>query len=370
MRSEAIPTRAPRPEPHAPAQERVLAVGRRIDGSLPAHGRSPGGWLDEALMRVCARDEHTSASHRIQASFDCVRYGLDADRHDIAEDGHRRLIALTPVTPDDRQYHCLGQIYYQAALGSQFRALEIAREWMAYERERGDPYRLAWSARLVGFSAGLTGDLIEARRAQLESLGIARESRLWLAMYIAHDILIGLAVDYESPRVLRQTVESSWLECEAIVEHLPRMAASFALQRAILAVEEGDAAAALRQLPVTQVLAGFPVTRSHYLAVQLAAHMLSATSNDVTPEMQALADELALGFVRPADGLGWGGGVYAEFLERYQGSEAADDFVRGFLGVMRELKPPRRLAPFVARLRGTAVDAYPAAIPVAAAPLV
>jgi len=62
VRSEAIPTRAPRPEPHAPAQERVLAVGRRIDGSLPARGRSPGGWLDEALMRVCARDEHLRAA--------------------------------------------------------------------------------------------------------------------------------------------------------------------------------------------------------------------------------------------------------------------------------------------------------------------
>ena len=57
MRSEAIPTRVPQAEPHAPAQEQVLAVGRRIEASLAARGRSPGGWLDEALMRLCARDE-------------------------------------------------------------------------------------------------------------------------------------------------------------------------------------------------------------------------------------------------------------------------------------------------------------------------
>jgi proline dehydrogenase len=39
-----------------PAQEQVLAVGRRIDAALP-HRRSPGGGLDDALMRAAAGDE-------------------------------------------------------------------------------------------------------------------------------------------------------------------------------------------------------------------------------------------------------------------------------------------------------------------------
>src|SRR5438128_7533993 len=41
-----------------PGQEEVLAVGRRIEAALPRRSHSPGGWLDEALMRTCASDEH------------------------------------------------------------------------------------------------------------------------------------------------------------------------------------------------------------------------------------------------------------------------------------------------------------------------
>ncbi len=58
MRSGAIPTGAPGLKAQAPTQEQVLAVGRRIEASLAPRGRSPGRWLDDALMRVCARDEH------------------------------------------------------------------------------------------------------------------------------------------------------------------------------------------------------------------------------------------------------------------------------------------------------------------------
>src|SRR5439155_12384318 len=62
VRSGAMPTRAPVPEAQAPTQEQVLAVGRRIEACLPPRSRSPAAWLDEALMRVCARDEHLRAA--------------------------------------------------------------------------------------------------------------------------------------------------------------------------------------------------------------------------------------------------------------------------------------------------------------------
>jgi tetratricopeptide (TPR) repeat protein len=305
--------------------------------------------VEEAF--ACAHDERASVSHRIQASFDCVRYGADSGRYEIAEDGYNRLVALTPVTPDDRQYHALGQIYYQGDFGDQHRALEIAREWMAYEQHHGEAYRLAWSARLVGWSAGLAGDVIEARRALHESLRVARESRLSHAVLIAHDILIGLAIDCEPPHGIRQTLESAWLECEPFAEQLPRVIPTFALRRAILAIEEGDAAAALRHLSPAAILSPFPLARGDYLAVQLGAHMLTSESRVAAADIEAVAEELGQRLAQAANGAQWGAGIYAEFLDRYHGSEAADEFVRRFLGVLRQLVPPRRLAPFVARIR-------------------
>jgi DNA-binding SARP family transcriptional activator len=300
---------------------------------------------------ACVRDEHTSASHRIQAGLDCVRFGIDSNRHDIAEEGHRRLVMLTPVTPDDQQYHATGQIYYQAALGSQHRALEIARQWMAYEQDRGDAYRLAWSVRLVGWCAGLTGDFIEARRALHASLRVAREARLRRAILIAHDILVGMAIEHEPPSVIRQTLESSWLECEALGDEVPHTRPTFALRRAILAIEERDAAAALRHLPSDAGFYAFPAAQLDYLAVQLGAHMLTNTSRAPDARIEAVADDLARRLGQGVDGAEWGVGIYAEYLDRYHGSETADEFVRRLLQVMRVLVPPRRLAPFVDRIR-------------------
>jgi proline dehydrogenase len=62
MRQEAIGRDPQAPHLPAPPQERVLALGRQIDGALPAPSRSPGHFLDDSLMRVCASDEHLRAA--------------------------------------------------------------------------------------------------------------------------------------------------------------------------------------------------------------------------------------------------------------------------------------------------------------------
>jgi hypothetical protein len=257
---------------------------------------------------------------------------------------------LTPVTADDRQYHALGQIFYHSSLGSQQQAAVVAREWMAYERDRGDAYSIARSARVVGNTAAMTGDFVGAREALSEALRIARESRLWLQLFIAHDQMIAIAEDYEPTGIFRQTLESAWLECEPLLSRVPHVEEGFSMHRAVLALEEGNAAEALRHLPA-RTHPAFNLMRTIHLAVQLGARMLNDTRRVAGAEIQALADELAPSFARPCEQLGWSGAVYAEFLERYHGSEAADAFVRKLLLVLRELVPPRRLAPFVARIR-------------------
>jgi proline dehydrogenase len=58
MRQQAIGRASQAPQSDGPSLEQVLAVGRRIDALLGARSRSPGGWVDEALMRVSASDPH------------------------------------------------------------------------------------------------------------------------------------------------------------------------------------------------------------------------------------------------------------------------------------------------------------------------
>jgi hypothetical protein len=157
-------------------------------------------------------------------------------------------------------------------------------------------------------------------------------------------------IEYDEPSVARQALESAWSECEPFADLVPIVDFAFSLHRAEIALEEGNAVEALRALParaVAEVRTGRPIA----LHVELGAYLLTRASDGDIAKAHRLADELHGHLTKPSIGLGMPAATYAQYLDRYHGVEAADAFVRRFTTTFqRELLPPRRLAPFVARL--------------------
>jgi hypothetical protein len=306
--------------------------------------------LAEAAV-ACAVDAQATTSHRLQACYDCIRYGSEVGRRDIPEKGYRILAGLAPVTPDDVQNHSLGAIAFNLLYGDQHLAARAAQEWLTYERERGDSYRRSWSARWAGVSLAAIGDLSAARNALYESIATARKARLRVMLHAAHDLLIGLETDYGDIQSARTQVASYESDCGGFADEVPMVRYTLDLSRAQVAILEGKGEEALRFFPTEPATAGARLAEIFELSIRLSALMLISSTGD-QPEVHEIARRLAPLLEAPMMFLGTIGASYAEYLERYHGAEAADAFTRRFTtSVWRELLPPRRLAPFVERLR-------------------
>jgi DNA-binding SARP family transcriptional activator len=303
--------------------------------------------LAEAAL-ACASDPRASTSHRIQASFDCIRYGEECERRDILVRGYQILQTLMPVTPEDVYHHSLGEIGFHLFVGDQHEAVRVGRTWLEYERKSGDRYKVSWSARMAGYALEAIGDFEGARNAYLESLAAAREARLSLMLHAAYDLLVGLEIEYGDLAKARLLLELYASECEPFAHEVPMVHYSVMIARAQLALAEGSGAEALRCLPTEPALAGARMARMLQLSFRLSANMLV---NPGAPEAHELARELAPLLEVPAHGLGPVAAGYAEYLDMYHGTQATDAFVRRFMShVWRELRPTRRLAPFVERV--------------------
>jgi DNA-binding SARP family transcriptional activator/tetratricopeptide (TPR) repeat protein len=307
----------------------------------------PSTALAEGAL-ACASDARASNSHRLQASYDCIRYGEEGERRDILDEGYRILKTLTPVTPEDVQHYSLGHVQYNIVFGDQQEAARVSRAWLDYERAAGDRYRLAWSAKMAGWALETIGDIDGARIAYLESLTVARDARLRLMQTAAYDLLVGLEIEYGDLQKARQLLEQWWSECEPFDHEVPLVGYTIGIARAQLALAEGDGAEALRRLPNEPALAGARLARMLQLSFRLSAIMLVSPG---ASEAHELARELAPLLEIPGYQLGPIAAGYAEYLDMYHGTQATDAFMRRFMkDVWRELRPTRRLAPFVERV--------------------
>jgi tetratricopeptide (TPR) repeat protein len=304
---------------------------------------------------ACAADVAATVSHRLQAAYDCIRYGEESGRRDITEKGHRVLVTLTPVTPEDVQHYSLGESTFNFVLGDQHRAVQVARAWLDFERIRGDDYKISWSARLAGFALMSIGDVAASRRAFLESIAVARKARLGLMLLCAHEELIGLESEYGDLDRAHECIELAEKECQPFADDVPGVDFLLSMCRARLAIEEGDGEKALACLPTVAGNAGARPARVVELSVRLSASLLMNRPGEGGADVHPIADQAAPFLAVPTYSLGNLAASYAAYLDAYRGAEAADAFTRRFIdGVWRELRPTRRLAPFVERVRKSA----------------
>jgi DNA-binding SARP family transcriptional activator len=302
---------------------------------------------------ACACEPGASVSHRLQASFNCVRYAEQGDLEELMSRAHEIAMSLTPVTPQDVRYRTLSDILYHVTVGDLHRAAASAMEWAAAEEVRGDPYWMTWSRRYVAMTQLTTGQLEPARRSCLEAIRIAREAGILGALGPAYELLLCLSCEHDAPKTTRDIIERAKRDCAESVSELPIRAVLLPLRGAQAAIDDEEPEAALALIPPRSVMLRFGFAgRVDSAAVLLAARLLLPNDAEQEAQMHLLAEDLADAFVRPLWGQGWNAAVYAAYLDRYQGSRAADEFVRHYLrDIRRELgQLPRRLVPFAARL--------------------
>jgi DNA-binding SARP family transcriptional activator len=305
---------------------------------------------NEALQ--CARDVNTSASHRLQASFNCARYAQAATLPDLMTEAYRISSGLVPVSVQDRRHQRGLEILYQLTVGEPQKGLETALASVAAEREYGDPYFLAWTTRTLGWAMRVTGDIEHALRTYLESVAIARDAGLVAMLIAGYEQAVELSVRYDDARLARELLDRAEAECGPR-RYFPTVRVIFPMNRAQLAIEERDVEQALRLVPRSVAYASRgPLGRSDLASLRLALRLLVTRTPEEEAEKHALAEQLLSCFVIPSGELGWQASIYAEYLDNYRGQAAANDFVRRYLrDIRRELGPPeRRLAPFVARI--------------------
>jgi hypothetical protein len=300
----------------------------------------------------CARDDKADGSHRIQSSYNCVRWGCASGRDDIAHEGFHILTSLTPVTHEDQRHRALGEMIYNLDFGDMPKGLAIARDWIPVERQHGSQERICNSYRMLGWAAHMAGDLDTARRALTEGIRIAREEHLSKIMYLCYDILLAVSSDHDEPSVTKGLLDRATDDCKSLAPTYPLVSQTLAFFRAQLAVEERDSDASVPSWQENTFPLAEPSLRARALAVLLGTLQLRQCTSEEETEKHRIAGELGRHFDRLARWIGWPAAIYAEYLDAYKGSTIADAFVRRFMrDVFRETIPPRRLQPFVRRAR-------------------
>jgi len=302
----------------------------------------------------CVADERCDTAHRWHAAHVAVWYALQLlDRH-LCERVTALTAHLSAVTPADQRHRTTCEVIRIFTMDTRDyrRGLAVCSDWVAVERERGDPFNLSVALRMYAIMSVSCGEFAECRRTALESVRVARDAHFHVLSTAAHTVLFMLAFLYEDLDTARRLLEPIEDAASRISsDRVYRI--TVPLQRAQLAVESGDWQEALRLLPrLENIITFWPSARQDALAALLGAQMLRPRNALSDAEMSAVAE--ALGDMLMGAGLhnDWPAAIYAGYIETTVGSVAANAFVGRYMSEWRlDLSPPaRQLAPFLARL--------------------
>lgn len=311
-------------------------------------GAPPSETAARAL--ACARDERAPSAHRLYASALAIRYADDPDVNELAE-VYAIMTSMAPVTDDDYRRRAHAEVFYLLHRRDPRAALTVAQAWAAREATLNVPYERVLSLRMLHWTALTAGEIALSFRAACDAVTLAHEARVDALLMAAYDSVFAVCADYYEPHVFREWLERARPSCERLERDLPQTRPAFDLQEIELLLMEGRGEEALARMSGLPHVEG-RVAQSRLVAFPLAARMLLDKSGVADADMRDLAERLAAFFDVPATNMGFPAAVYAEWLDRYESAEAADAFVERFMrDIFLDVVPPRRLAPFVERVR-------------------
>lgn len=308
---------------------------RRLNAALFSHGdiRSV-----VAIALGCANAEHASSEHRLRAAKDCARMAEYLGLDDVLDQANAIAERLPTFSMEDRR--CKRQIRqkYHLTKGDPRIAADLAREWI--EDERATDFEQLHRALDNGMDAFLlAGRIPEAWACARELAALAEEKRRVGWSSLAYDRLICLAFEFDTPDVAEVWIQRvADLHARHQFGETPYNRIFLPAHWAQLAVMRGNGVEARRRAPALDLCLGTDVMRWRTRLV--AVHLGAALACDDIATARSVARHVGEGFDRPGRWLDWPASIYATYLRREHGRDAATTFVHRYVSeVRRELYP-------------------------------